>query len=66
MIIIIWYHYAKQGPCISRPPTWPPALVDHEITLKTLEFVLSSREKVKPGFLLFSICIFSESNWTKS
>ena len=41
----------------------PPNLclrLDHEITLQILEFVLSSIEKVKPGFLLFSMCIFSE------
>ena len=35
--------------------------VDHDITLKILEFILNSIEKVKPGFLLSS-----ESNGTKS
>ena len=40
--------------------------LDHEIILKILEFVLNSIEKVKPGFLLSSMCIFSESNETKS
>ena len=40
--------------------------INHEITLKILEFVLNSIEKVKPGFLLSSMCIFSESNGTKS
>ena len=39
---------------------------DHEITLKISEFVLNSIEKVKPGFLLSSMCIFSELNKTKS
>ena len=41
-------------------------ILDHEITLKILGFVLNSIEKVKPGFLLSSMCIFSESNGTKS
>ena len=41
-------------------------IIGHEITLKILEFVLNAREKVKPGFLLSSICIFSELNETKS
>ena len=49
----------------------PPSLfiireLDHDITLKILEFVLNSIEKVKPGFLISSMCIFSESNGTKS
>ena len=39
--------------------------VDHEITLKILEFVLNLIEKVKPVFLLSSMCIFSESNGAK-
>ena len=43
-----------------------PEPLDHEITLKILEFVLNSIEKVKPGFLLFSMCKLSESNGTKS
>ena len=37
-------------------------LLDHETTLEISEFVLNSIEKVKPGFLLSSMCIFSESN----
>ena len=42
-------------------------LIDHEITLKILEFILNSIEKVKPVFfLLSSICMFSELNGTKS
>ena len=40
--------------------------VYHEIPLKILEFVLNAIEKVKPGFLLSLMCIFSESNRTKS
>ena len=40
--------------------------IDHEITLKIFEVVLNSIEKVKPGFSLSSMCIFSESNGTKS
>ena len=40
--------------------------IHHEITLKILEFILNSIEKVKPGFLLSSMSIFSESNGTKS
>ena len=41
-------------------------LIDHEIALKILEFVFNSIEKVKPGFLLSSMCVFSETNRTKS
>ena len=41
------------------------ATLDHEITLKILEFILSLIEKVKPSFLLSSMCIFSEPNGTK-
>ena len=41
-------------------------MIDHEITLKVLEFILISIEKVKPGFLLSSICMVSKSNGTKS
>ena len=37
--------------------------IDHEITLKTWKFILNSIEKVKPGFLLFSMCV-SFLNWT--
>ena len=40
--------------------------IDHEITLKILEFVLNLIEKEKPGFLLSSMCIFSELNGTKT
>ena len=40
-------------------------ILDHEITLKILEFILNSVEKVKPGFLLSSMCMFPESNRTK-
>ena len=32
-----------------------------KITLKILEFVLNSTEKVKPGFLLSLMCVFSQS-----
>ena len=39
---------------------------DHEITLKILEFILNSIEKLKPRFLLSSMCMFPESNGTKS
>ena len=41
-------------------------IVDHEITLKILEFILNSIEKVKPGFSLSAMCMFLESNGTKS
>ena len=37
----------------------------HEITLKILEFLLNSIEKLKSGFLLSSICKFPKSNETK-
>ena len=40
--------------------------LDHEITLKILGFILNPIEKVKPGFSLSSMCMFAESNWTKS
>ena len=40
--------------------------IDHEIKLKILEFILNSLKKVKPGFLLSSMCIFPETNGTKS
>ena len=40
-------------------------LLDHDITLKILEFVLNLTEKVKPVFLLSTMYIFSESNGTK-
>ena len=40
--------------------------IDHEINLKILEFILNSLKKVKPGFLLSSMCIFPETNGTKS
>ena len=40
--------------------------IDHEITLKILEFVLNWIEKVKLVFFLSSKCIFSELNETKS
>ena len=43
-----------------------PNLIDHEITLEILEFILNSIVKVKPGFLLSSECMFPESNGTKS
>ena len=39
--------------------------LDHEVTLKNLEFILNSIEKVKPGFLLSSMCMFPKSNRTK-
>ena len=41
-------------------------LLDHEITLEILVFVLNLTEKVKSVFLLSTMCIFSESNGTKS
>ena len=37
---------------------------DDEITLKTLEFILNSIEKVKSGLLLSSMRMFPESNGT--
>ena len=40
--------------------------LDHEITLKTLKFILSLTDKLKPFFLLSSTCMFPESNGTKS
>ena len=36
--------------------------IDHEITLKILEFILNSIKEIKPGFLFSSMCMFSESN----
>ena len=36
--------------------------LDHEIALEILEFILNPIENVKPGFLLFSMCMFPESN----
>ena len=38
---------------------------DLEDTLKILEFILNLIEKVKPGLLLSSMCMFPESNGTK-
>ena len=40
-------------------------MIDHEINLKVLEFILNSIEKVKPGFLISSICMVPECNKTK-
>ena len=40
--------------------------IEHEVTLKNQEFILNLIEKVKPGFSLFSMCLFPESNGTKS
>ena len=40
--------------------------IDHEIRVKILEFIINSIEKVKPGFLLSSACMFSELNEAKS
>ena len=42
------------------------SIIDHEITLKILEFILNAIEKVKLGFLLSSMCMSPESNGTKS
>ena len=42
------------------------AQIDHDITLKNSEFILNSIEKVKPGFLLSSMCRFLKSNGTKA
>ena len=39
--------------------------LDHEITLKILGFILNLIEKVKPDFLLSSMCVFTELNRTK-
>ena len=39
--------------------------LDHEITLKILEFILNSIDKVKPAFLLSSMGMFPKSNRTK-
>ena len=39
--------------------------LDHEITLKILEFILNSIDKVKPTFLLSSMGMFPKSNRTK-
>ena len=41
------------------------SVIDHELTLKILEFILNLIEKVKPVFLLSSMRIFCESNRTK-
>ena len=41
-------------------------LLDYEITLKTLEFVLNSLKKVQPDFLYSSMYIFPESNGKNS
>ena len=40
--------------------------IDHEITLKILEFILNLIEKVKPGFSLSPMCMCPEWNTTKS
>ena len=42
------------------------SILDHEITLNILKFILNSVEKVKPGFLPSSEFMFPESNGTKS
>ena len=44
---------------------WFFFLLDHEITPKILEFMLSSIEKVKPGFLI-SMCMLYELSGIKS
>ena len=41
-------------------------VIDHEITLKILEFTFNSKEKVEPVSLLSSMCMFLELNGTKS
>ena len=41
-------------------------IIDHQITLKILEFVLNAIEKVKHVFLLSSMCVFPGSNGAKS
>ena len=40
-------------------------IIDHEITLKMLEFIFHSIDKVKSGFLPSSACMFPELNGTK-
>ena len=40
--------------------------IDHEINLKTLEFIINSIGKIKSVFLLSSMCMFPESNREKS
>ena len=44
---------------------FPLGYVNHELTLKVLEFILNSIEKVKPVFSLSSMCVFPELNRTK-
>ena len=41
------------------------SLINHETTLKILEFILSLIEKVNPGFLFSSMCMFPELNGKK-
>ena len=41
-------------------------VIDHEITLKILEFTFNSKEKVESVSLLSSKCMFLELNGTKS
>ena len=40
--------------------------IDHEIILNISEFILNSIEKVKPAFAFSSVCMFPESNGTKT
>ena len=40
--------------------------VDHESILEIWKFILSSIEKIKPSFLLFTVYLFPESNGIKS
>ena len=40
-------------------------IIDHEITLKMLEFIFHSIDKVKSGFLPSSACMFPELSGTK-
>ena len=40
--------------------------IAHDITLNISEFILNSVEKVKPGLKFSSMCMFSESNGSKT
>ena len=51
---------------LSRNLLWIVVTVEHEITLEILKFIFNLIEKVKPGFLFSSVCMFPEKNGTKS
>ena len=58
-----WLHFCDEPRVQERQQV--NDAVDHEITLKILELILSSLEKVKPGCLLSLMCMFPELYLTK-